>query len=530
MPELVDKDSGKNAKEEKEKFEMTISGHVYDKRDDAGKELKALTNVYHDLEPIKIGKYRGLDMTLEFNPHFALHHLTLKGNDSYRIDMGDSASGNITKLNNVLNGFEGRIAKAEEELRECANQVRLAQEQLEKPFEREDELAEKSARLAQLNLELNIDRHGGVDDEDELTLSEDEEYDYRNELEETGIDETDLFSRRKDDSDEVVVGIGEELSEQGKNDKLRAEIESGTMLDIDGTLVEDTSRNFDSIEETRTFEIRDGFAGTPEEYPLTSADLYGEKMNLSNYSEFQYPKAAQFIDIHDPREQYAYDLLDGDERIYRQILEGIVNSVMQEHRIAEQSLNPRSSNDEYHFIRDYAMTKVCKELELPYSFMPEPVSGLSGTEMAVLREKGEKLAELSLYGHLPEAERKKVLAERKSAEISEIFETDPTEERKAIIAEAKRKLAEDGAMPIITDAMEGNAYEGEILEIGSAYAVQKIDEGRGIIHNLSYLKDFKRMIDESGVPYLEISYDREMNGSIGARDTAGQGRTAAMGR
>jgi hypothetical protein len=329
-----------------------------------------------------------------------------------------------------------RVAKTsrEEELKECANQVRLAQDQLEKPFAQEEELAEKSARLVQLNLELNIDRHSGVDDEDELTMSEDEEYDYRNELEKTGMDETELFSRKKDAPDEIVVGVGEELTEQGKNDELRAEIEGGAMLDIDDTLVEDTSQNFDGKEETRTFEIWDGFAGTPEGHPLTSADLYGEKMNLSNYSEFQYPKAAQFIDIHDPREQHAYDLLDGDERVYRLFLEGIVNSVLQEHQITEQSLNPRSSNDEYHFIRDYAMTKVCEELELPDFPMPEPVSGLSGTEMAALREKGEKLAELSLYGHLPEAEREKVLAERKPAEIPEIFGQDPTEERKAIIA------------------------------------------------------------------------------------------------
>jgi hypothetical protein len=84
-------------------------------------------------------------------------------------------------------------------------------------------------------------------------------------------------------------------------------------------------------------------------------------------------------------------------------------------------------------------------------------------------------------------------------------------------------------MPIITDAMEGRAYEGEILEIGTAYAVQKIDEGRGIIHNLSYLKDFKRMINESGVPYLEITYDREMNGRVGTQES-GRGKTASMGR
>jgi hypothetical protein len=357
----------KDSKDGKEKFSVTINGRVYEKKDEAGNELKALSGVYHSVEPIKIGSYRGFDMTLEFNPHFNLHHLTLKGNDNYRIDIGDSAIGNITKLNNALNGLEGRVSKTEEELRDCANQARLATEQLEKPFEREDELAEKSARLAQLNLELNIDSHGGVDDDDELTLSEDEEYDYRSELAEIGIDETELFSRSKDEPDEVVVGIGEELTEQGKNDELRAEIESGAMLDIVGVYVEETDLNSDrEDDEKKTYEIT----------------------SLSDYAE----------------------------------------------------------------------------------------------------------------------------------------------ERKAIIAEAKRKLAEDGAVPIITDAMEGRAYEGEIVEIGSSYAVQKIDEGRGIIHNLSYLKDFSRVINQAGVPYLEISYDREMNGSIGSKETAGQGRAASMGR
>jgi hypothetical protein len=172
------------------------------------------------------------------------------------------------------------------------------------------------------------------------------------------------------------------------------------------------------------------------------------------------------------------------------------------------------------------MSVVCRELELPDFPAPPASKDFSGEEIWRMREKGYRTAELALYGHLPEAEREKVLTERNTSEIPE---TDLTEERKAIIAEAKRKLAEDGAMPIITDAMEGKAYEGEILEIGSAYAVQKIDEGRGIIHNLSYLKDFSRVINESGVPYLEITYDREMYGSIDAKEAA-QGRTASVGR
>jgi hypothetical protein len=152
-----------------------------------------------------------------------------------------------------------------------------------------------------------------------------------------------------------------------------------------------------------------------------------------------------------------------------------------------------------------------------------------------MREKGYQAAELALYGHLPRTERDAILradppeAEReKSVKITSL--ADYAEERKAIIAEAKRKLAEDGAMPIITDAMEGRAYEGEIVEIGRSYAVQKIDEGRGIIHNLQYLKDFSRVINGHGVPYLEITYDRDMNGKVGAKNTAGQAMSASMGR
>ena len=134
--------------------------------------------------------------------------------------------------------------------------MRLAQEQLEKPFAQEDELAEKSARLAALNLELNINNHsGGADEEDDLTLSEDEEYDFRTEFEESGIDETELFSRQKDDPEEIIAGVGAELTEQGESDernRLRDEIESGAMLDIDGTLVKKSSRDFDGYESEET--------------------------------------------------------------------------------------------------------------------------------------------------------------------------------------------------------------------------------------------------------------------------------------
>ncbi len=209
-------------------------------------------------------------------------------------------------------------------------------------------------------------------------------------------------------------------------------------------------------------------------------------------------------------------------------VEGIVNSILQEHKIAQQSLNPRNSNEEYHFIRDCAMVKVCEALELPPFQKPEIPKELSDREVTALIKAGEQLAGLALYGHLPEAERPKIL----EAAISEESGKDTVaEERRVIIAEARRKLADGRAIPVITDAMEGRAYSGEIVEIGSAYAVQKIDDGRGIVHNLQYLKDFTRVLNESNAPYLEISYDRDMNGSVGAmKEAVGHDRSASMSR
>jgi hypothetical protein len=335
-------------------------------------------------------------------------------------------------------------------------------------------LAEKSARLAQLNLELNIDNHGGVDDEDELTLSEDEEYDYRNELEASGIDEADLFSREKDDPDEAVAGVGEELTEQGRNDALRAEIESGAMLDIDGVLVKEAAPDFAGAQ--------DGVGLSAGK--VTSADIYGEKMNLENYAEYRYPKAAQFLGLHGVD---ITSLEQEDDATYSLLVEGAVNSILQREKFAEPSLNPRASNDEYHFIRDCAMSVVSRELDMPDFPLPPASKGFSGEDIWQMREKGYQVAELALYGHLPKAERDVILqagsnqsdeaGKESGVKITSL--SDYAEERKAIIAEAKRKLAEDGAVPIITDAMEGRAYEGEIVEIGTAYAVQKIDEGRG---------------------------------------------------
>jgi predicted nucleic acid-binding protein len=106
----------------------------------------------------------------------------------------------------------------------------------------------------------------------------------------------------------------------------------------------------------------------------------------------------------------------------------------------------------------------------------------------------------------------------------------PADERKSLIAEARRKLSGDGTFPVITDAMEGRMYSGEIIAAGTAYVVQKVDEGRGIIHNLSHLKDFAPSLNSSNTQPVTITYDQGMNGSVGARDGGYHGQKAGVRR
>lgn len=181
----------------KEFSPMMVAGVVYDKRDEAGHALMEQIRGYVDVHPMQIGSYRCFEMTVEFNPHLAATQIVIKGNEEHRVIVSDSESGTITRINNILNSLEEKLQKAQTDLKEAVNQVQLAQVELEKPFSQEQELTEKSARLAELNLELNISNHsrGGEEEEDDLMLGEDEECDFQNELAEVGLDADSLFRR-----------------------------------------------------------------------------------------------------------------------------------------------------------------------------------------------------------------------------------------------------------------------------------------------------------------------------------------------
>ena len=104
---------------------------------------------------MEIGNYRGMTMFISFE-HFR-HHITLKGEMSYDVELGDDAKGNLTRIENALADAPDRLTAVKAQLDNLYQQQEAAKAELGKPFPQEDEYREKSARLAQLNAELNID-------------------------------------------------------------------------------------------------------------------------------------------------------------------------------------------------------------------------------------------------------------------------------------------------------------------------------------------------------------------------------------
>ncbi|WP_173012987.1 hypothetical protein, partial [Faecalibacterium sp. BIOML-A1] len=105
-----------------------------------------------------LGTYRGFELNIRFDSFKNEHQAVLRAELSYPVSLGDDARGNITRLDNAIDNFTDRIADAENALQNLEQQKQAAEVEVAKPFAQEEELAEKSARLAELNALLNIDR------------------------------------------------------------------------------------------------------------------------------------------------------------------------------------------------------------------------------------------------------------------------------------------------------------------------------------------------------------------------------------
>ena len=146
---------------------MTIKGVTYDEKKTAGERLVLACSELPNAEEKVIGSYRGFELSLRFDTYRSEYQALLKGQRKYTVPLGTDPLGNIIRLDNSLNNFPERINSAENELATLHQQQAAAQIEVEKPFPQEEELAEKSARLAELNAQLDVDEKNHEPEQDE---------------------------------------------------------------------------------------------------------------------------------------------------------------------------------------------------------------------------------------------------------------------------------------------------------------------------------------------------------------------------
>jgi len=142
---------------------MDVKGDFLTDKDNAGAAILEACKDAKGLEPVSIGSYRGFAMSITVEDFGRQYVLTLKGELSHRVELGKDARGNLIRIDNVLNQIPARIQAAQAQLENVQNQLETAKEEVGKPFPQEEELRTKSARLNELNAELNIDERSPME-------------------------------------------------------------------------------------------------------------------------------------------------------------------------------------------------------------------------------------------------------------------------------------------------------------------------------------------------------------------------------
>ena len=154
--------------QDKENFcGMVIKGMTYDEKKTAGERLILACMELPNTEEQVVGSYRGFELSLRFDTFHNEHQALLKGTLKYPVPLGSDPHGNIVRLDNALSNFADRSTAAENELDTLRQQQAAAQVEVAKPFPQEEELAQKSARLAELNAQLDVDEKHHEPEQDE---------------------------------------------------------------------------------------------------------------------------------------------------------------------------------------------------------------------------------------------------------------------------------------------------------------------------------------------------------------------------
>ena len=145
---------------------MVVGDKLITDKEEAGKAILAACKDAAKGAPVEFGSYRGLPMRVQFDSFINKFVLTLHGAVSHPMEVGNDARGNITRLDNAIAQIPKRLAATTEHLATVRQQIDAARSEAGKPFPQEAELRTKSARLAELDAALNMDRSSGARQKD----------------------------------------------------------------------------------------------------------------------------------------------------------------------------------------------------------------------------------------------------------------------------------------------------------------------------------------------------------------------------
>ena len=161
---------------------IEVKGVFYSEKAEGGQKIIDTCKEMTSPDPVPLGKYRGFDLELSFEPFEKAYQVKIKGSLSRPISLGTDAIGNITRIDNAIEKIPERLEAKKQELTTLEQQFATAKAEVEKPFDKEEELTEKTNRLNVLNGLLNVDKRenelvdGAPDEGDSVPVSKEKAY------------------------------------------------------------------------------------------------------------------------------------------------------------------------------------------------------------------------------------------------------------------------------------------------------------------------------------------------------------------
>ncbi len=161
---------------------IEVKGVSYSEKAEGGQKIIDACKEMTSPDPVPLGKYRGFDLELSFDTFEKVYQVKIKGCLSRSVSLGTDAIGNITRIDNAIERIPERLEAKNRELSTLEQQFATAKAEVEKPFDKEEELTEKTNRLNVLNGLLNVDKRenelvdGAPDEGDSVPASKERAY------------------------------------------------------------------------------------------------------------------------------------------------------------------------------------------------------------------------------------------------------------------------------------------------------------------------------------------------------------------